>query len=304
LDLSFDRAIAKAVPTTMRHAVNCIVAPNVTAAPGVVKWDRHARRWPYLAVNRQLCLPRMLADPESSDSWLRRLYELNAVVAASDERVAGNICYEHYQQDFVSSPPVSVNRSKRDRFRQACAERACMLEIGVNAGHSAYVALSSNPSLEFHGVDIGEHRYVRSAVEWLQREFPGRVHFYEGSCLEVLPALAKRGMTFDLFHIDGAKHTYYFDILNSHRMLRDGDSWVIVDDANMPPVERLWKRCLREGLVEPLAQFPPMPPTDEHRNAIGALPQLPRWRWSWLWARASFRHTRRRLQRRIKSTRR
>jgi hypothetical protein len=111
-------------------------------------------------------------------------------------------------------------------------------------------------------------------------------------------------MTFDLFHIDGAKHTYYFDILNSHRMLRDGDSWVIVDDANMPPVERLWKRCLREGLVEPLARFPPMPATDEHRNAIGALTQLPRWRWSWLWARASFRHARRRLQRRVKFSRR
>lgn len=225
------------------------------------------------------------------------------MIAASGEPVAGNVCYDHYQRDFVTSPPISLNRAKRDRFRQACSARARMLEIGVNGGHSAYVALSSNPSLEFHGVDIGEHAYVRPAVEWLEHEFPGRVHFYEGSCLAVLPALAKRGMTFDLFHIDGAKHTYYFDILNSHRMVPNGDSWVIVDDANMPPVERMWKRCLQQGLVQPLATFPPMPASAEHRNAIGVLPRLPRWHWLWLWARATLRGTRRRLQRRLKLTR-
>jgi hypothetical protein len=245
----------------------------------------------------------MQADPESSHSWLQKLYELNEVIAASGEQVAGNVCYDHHQRDFVTSPPISLNRGKRNRFRQACAARARMLEIGVNAGHSAYVALTSNPSLEFHGVDIGEHGYVRPAVEWLEREFPGRVHFYEGSCLEVLPALARRGMTFDLFHIDGAKHTYYFDILNSHRMVQHDDSWVIVDDANMPAVERMWERCLREGLVQPLAAFPPMPSSEEHRNAIGILPQLPRWRWSLLWRRASFRHARRRLHRRLELTR-
>ncbi len=90
-------------------------------------------------------LARMQADPESSDSWLQKLYELNEVIAASGEPVAGNVCYDHYQRDFVTSPPISLNRAKRDRFRQACSARARMLEIGVNGGHSAYVALQLQP---------------------------------------------------------------------------------------------------------------------------------------------------------------
>jgi hypothetical protein len=242
-----------------------------------------------------------MEDVETSAGWLQRLYALNEVVAASGERVAGNLCYEHGQEDYVGSPPVAANRAKRDRFRQACAGRARLLEIGVNGGHSAYLALTSNPSLEFHGVDIGEHTYVRPAVAWLESEFPGRVHFHEGSCLDVLPALAKRGMRFDLFHIDGAKHTYYFDVLNSHR-LREDDALVILDDTDKGSIARLWERCIREGLVEPAAAFPPMPGSSECRNSIGVLPQLLRRCWSLLWTRASFRHSRRRLQRRLRLT--
>jgi predicted O-methyltransferase YrrM len=214
---------------------------------------------------------------EYPEAWLRRLYELNRVIAASGEQVAGNLFYDHNQDDYLKTPPVAFNRDKRDRFRQVCEGRKCMLEIGVNGGHSAYLALTANPELEFHGVDIGEHAYVRPVVEWLQAEFPGRVSFYEGDCLKVLPALARAGLRPDLFHVDGAKHTYYFDILNCQRML-SGPALVVIDDVNMGLVERVWKRCLREGLVVATPDFPPMPERIEHRNAVGMLAPVPRWR--------------------------
>lgn len=222
----------------------------------------------------------MQADPETSEDWLRGLYELNAVVAESGEPVAGNIFYDHRQEDYETSPPIAMNRAKRDRFRLACAGRTRMLEIGVNAGHSAYLALTSDPQLEFHGVDIGDHSYVRPAVAWLEKAFPDRVFYYEGSCLDVLPKLAKDNMRFDLFHIDGAKHTYYLDVLNSHRLIAGDSALVIIDDANMGGVERMWQRCLREGLIVPDDDFRPMPDTEAHRNQIGMLRPIPRWKWT------------------------
>jgi predicted O-methyltransferase YrrM len=236
----------------------------------------------------------MSTDLEASDAWLERLYSLNAVVAASGEPVAGNLFYEHRQTDYLSSPPVSSNRAKRDRFRGACDASEQMLEIGVNGGHSAYLALSSNPTLQFTGVDICEHAYVHPAVEWLKAEFPGRVAFYEGSCLTLLPRLAKEGARFDLFHIDGGKHTYYRDVLNAHRMTTGGSALVVLDDVNQGGVRKMWERCLREGLLEPSPEFPSMPASEERRNEIARLPSISSSRLGLLRLRSSLRDSRRR----------
>ena|SRR3984885_11879992 len=241
----------------------------------------------------------VLEDLESSESWLTKLYELNAVIAATGEPVAGNIFYDHHQEDYAETPPVAFNRTKRDRFRRACAGCTRMLEVGVNGGHSAYLALTSNPSLEFHGVDIADHAYVRPAIEWLEREFPGRVFFYEGDCLKVLPKLARGGLRPDLFHIDGVKHTYYRDILNSHRMLEGRNALVIVDDVEMSSVERIWRRCLSDGLIAQAPDFPSMPESDEHRNAVGILTPISRWRWALYRSLVSSRWLRSRIRRRL-----
>jgi predicted O-methyltransferase YrrM len=242
----------------------------------------------------------MIDDAEARGSWLERLYALNAVVMASGERLAGNICYEHHQVDYERSPPVEVNREKRDRFRAACVGRSRMLEIGVNGGHSAFVALTADPALELHAVDLGDHAYVGPVVDWLQAEFPGRLFFYPGDCLQVLPSLARQGKRFDLFHIDGAKHTYYWDILNCHRLLmRDTERLIIIDDLNMAPVEGVWQRCLREGLVAPAREFPPMDKSAPRRNAIGIVEQISRPRWWQLRTEAWLRRARRQLRWRL-----
>ena len=173
----------------------------------------------------------MITDPESQPEWRERLLRLNSVVASTGELVFGNLCYEDAQTDCVDSPPTERYRVKRERFRAAVRGRRRLLEVGVNGGHSAYIALTENPKLEFHGVDICEHSYVERAVEWLKSEFPGRVFFYKGDSRRVLPDLASRGLTFDVFHIDGAKHIYYMDIVNSSRMVSPSGALVVVDDA-------------------------------------------------------------------------
>ena len=210
-------------------------------------------------------------DMEQSDSWLQGLAMLNRVIAATGQPLIGNLCYDHRQADFVDAPPNPILRSKRDRVRTAVEGRTKMLEVGVNGGHSAYVALTSNPVLEFHGVDICEHAYVRPAVAQLQNEFPGRVFFYEGSALEVLPALPDRGQRFDVFHIDGSKWTYLEDVLNCAPIMAGDSATLIVDDTQQPIVAQVWRMCTAAGVIEPHPSFPTMPDSEKYRNQIGTL---------------------------------
>ena len=210
-------------------------------------------------------------DMEQSDSWLQGLARLNRVIAATGQPLFGNLCYDHRQADFADAPPNPILRSKRDRVRTAVEGRTKMLEVGVNGGHSAYVALTSNPVLEFHGVDICEHAYVRPAVAQLQNEFPGRVFLYEGSSLEVLPALPDRGQRFDLFHIDGAKRRYLEDVLNCERIMAGASATLIMDDTQQPMVAETWRMCTAAGVIEPHPRFPTMPKSERYRNQIGTL---------------------------------
>ena len=194
-------------------------------------------------------------DLESEPSWLEKLRELNAVIAETGEPLMGNLFYDHLQEDYVSSPPNAILREKRDRFRKAIAGRVRLLEVGVNGAHSAFLALTSDPRIEFHGVDICEHAYVKPATDWLAREFPERVFFHEGDCRMVLPRLRREGWRFDAFHIDGAKFTYFEDIRNCQMMIST-DAIVIVDDSQLESVSRVLVRCQRQGRTEPLPGFP------------------------------------------------
>ena len=102
----------------------------------------------------------------------------------------------------IGLAPARRNAWRAVRFKER------LLEVGVNAGHSALLALSSNPRLEYYGVDIMSHAYTAECVDFLKGEFPGRVHLFTGDSREVLPWLVSRRaeLAFDIFHVDGG-HT-------------------------------------------------------------------------------------------------
>ncbi len=210
-------------------------------------------------------------DIETDPAWLGRLRSLNEVIASTGEGLRGNLFYKHNQPDFVTSPPHERHRVKRERLREAVRGRKRMLEIGVNGGHSAYLALTANPTLELHGVDICDADYVKLAVKWLQEEFPDRVFFYPGNSLKVVPRLAKSNLRCDVFHVDGAKFNYYRDILNCQPLIAGTEAIVAVDDSNRHDVRETWNRCLRQGVVSAAPAFPSMPLTERKRNEIGLL---------------------------------
>ena len=219
----------------------------------------------------------MADDPETKPEWLDRLRDLNTVIAAAGGPLMGNLFYEDALDGFPDSPLSRRYRPKRDRFRAAVRGARRMLEVGVNGCHSAFLALSENPGLEFHGVDICDFAYVKPAVGWLQAEFPGRVSFHEGDSSRVLPELAARGEAFDLFHIDGAKHLYYMDIVNASRMVGPSGGRLIVDDSNYLVAKVALGSLARFGVVAPIPEFPSMShaglaPEDSNNEVMALAP--------------------------------
>jgi len=157
-----------------------------------------------------------------SEVFLGRLRRINAIVRQSGERLEGNIFYPDLNERFAENPPADDLAPARRNLWRAVRFKERLLEVGVNAGHGALLALSSNARLEYYGVDILTHGYTVECVDFLKGEFPGRVHLYPGDSREVLSWLADRRdeLSFDIIHIDGG-HTSEVclsDMTNSVRM--------------------------------------------------------------------------------------
>ena len=151
---------------------------------------------------------RDMLDEVFSDAFNARLARINAIVAKSGERLEGSLFYPDGEERFLSEPPAVELAPARRNLWRAARFKERLLEVGVNAGHSALLALSANPRLEYSGVDLMSHAYTIACVDFLKGEFPGRVHLFPGDSREVLPWLAQRSpdLDFDLFSIDGG-HT-------------------------------------------------------------------------------------------------
>ena len=135
---------------------------------------------------RRDTLEEVFAEPFRSR--LKRIAEL---VKQSGERLEGNIFYADLDDRYVDQPPeIGLAPARRNAWRAVRFKEGCS-KIGVNAGHSALLALSSNPRLEYYGVDIMSHAYTAECVDFLKGEFPGRVHLFTGDSREVLPWLVE-----------------------------------------------------------------------------------------------------------------
>jgi len=186
---------------------------------------------------RDYQLDRANAQEQFSARFLERLAALNALVRDSGETLEGGLFYWNEEADFVGrAPDPSLAPARRNLWRASRFKRS-MLEVGVNAGHGALLALSGNRDLVWTGVDICMHAYVEPCVAYLAAEFPGRVRFFKGDSREALPRIATHHpeIDFDLFHVDGG-HTDELcraDIGNCLRLARGGrGKHLVLDDIN------------------------------------------------------------------------
>ena len=176
-------------------------------------------------------------DEVLSDAFQCRLHALNAIVARSGESLEGNIFYVDGERDYAGSAPTPGLAPARRNVWRAARFKTRMLEVGVNAGHSALLALSSSRGLQYYGVDIMSHAYTTECVDFLKGEFPGQVHLFPGDSREVLPWLVERAaeLGFDLLCVDGG-HTSevcFSDVSNCIRMARgEKGRHLLLDDVH------------------------------------------------------------------------
>jgi predicted O-methyltransferase YrrM len=109
-----------------------------------------------------------------------------------------------------------------------------VMEIGFNAGHSAEVFLKNNPTLTLTSFDLGEHKYVLPAKEYIDITYPNRHTLILGDSTVTVPNYIKKNTekVFDVIFIDGG-HDYSVantDVENC-RKLANKDTIVIIDDT-------------------------------------------------------------------------
>ena len=131
-------------------------------------------------------------DEIFADAFRQRLRRIAEIVKHSGEPLEGNIFYADGDERYADEPPADELAPARRNVWRAVRFKERLLEVGVNAGHSALLALSSSPRLEYYGVDIMSHAYTAECVDFLKGEFPGRVHLFPGDSREVLPWLVDR----------------------------------------------------------------------------------------------------------------
>ena len=146
-------------------------------------------------------------DEAFSPAFLERLKRINAIVEASGETLEGNLLYADGEARFAGRPPADDLAPARRNLWRAARFKDRLLEVGVNAGHSALLALRRTRSCNITA-SIVSHGYTIACVDFLKGEFPGRVHLFPGDSREVLPWLADRSgdLAFDLFSIRRRSH--------------------------------------------------------------------------------------------------
>jgi hypothetical protein len=96
----------------------------------------------------------------SAPGWRRQLALLNnrlkdaLIAAGAPVCLSGNLFYDNLQPRFWEAELLADCDAKRRRLFTLAQQATTYFEVGVNGGHSMFLALSANPALVGTGVDL------------------------------------------------------------------------------------------------------------------------------------------------------
>lgn len=114
-----------------------------------------------------------------------------------------------------------------------------ILQIGLNAGHSAVLFLEESDAL-LYSFDIGRYKSTKKCVDVLEEYFPGRHVYIEGNSKDTLKDF---NISVDFCLVDGAheEDVAYSDICNCDRLLLPG-GLLLIDDFESKGVKQACKK--------------------------------------------------------------
>ena len=139
-------------------------------------------------------------------------------------------------------------------------------EIGFNAGHSAVAMLEGHNHVALVEFDLLGMLYSKAAKKALEKSYPNRTRFFQGSSQMTVPQYAilvaadpVRNPPCDLWMVDGDHNTgALLDLRAAVNASRDG-AVIVADDCTRkrhPHVVQSWRRMVSAGWVVGYASNP------------------------------------------------
>lgn len=162
-----------------------------------------------------------------------------AILDELGEQVEGNLICDVTSDNRTDEK----NESKIQNLLTLAKGKSKICEIGVNAGHSLLLMVSSNPAAEYLLFDLGGHGYTRPCVEYIKKAYPSTkiTEVYGDSNLTLRDYVATGKLnSFDLIHIDGGHETQTVvsDFIYTQFMLKQ-NGIVIFDDYNFGNIKEV-----------------------------------------------------------------
>lgn len=187
-----------------------------------------------------------------NDQLKNHIFEIGKILDTLGERVEGNLICDITSENIIAD----VNKGKISNLITLSKTSSKICEIGVNAGHSLLLMVSSNPSAEYLVFDLGAHSYTKPCVEYIKSQFPSTkiTEVYGDTKItlrdSILPEFKK---STDLIHIDGGHdtHTVVNDFIYTQYFLKP-EGIIVFDDYNYGNIKEVLDHYENQKVISPV----------------------------------------------------
>jgi predicted O-methyltransferase YrrM len=195
-----------------------------------------------------------IIKPEVKD----HMFNIAEILNKIGERIEGNLICDVSSDNLTDA----ANESKIYNLIKLSENKSKICEIGVNAGHSLLLMISTNPNAEYLIFDLNGHTYTKPCIDYIKAEYPFTkiTEVYGDTNLTLREYVSSNELhTFDLIHVDGGHetHTVVNDFIYTQQLLSK-DGIVVFDDYNYGNIQNVINYYVdrnvinqyTEGLVE------------------------------------------------------
>jgi len=176
---------------------------------------------------------------------------INNIIIDTNEKLEGNVLYEHYSHFTIISPGTERGDQfdiKRNNLYKIAKRSKTIVEIGFNGGHSSCLYFYANPNIKLLSFDICYHCYTPLVATYLQTIYD--FEFIKGDSLTEVPKYSN-DVIYDAIHIDGGHGDVCVinDIFNCKKFA-DENTLIVFDDSNAPSIHKILEQYIAKNKIK------------------------------------------------------